>query len=225
MIRSPALRTDGSRLETSESDDVLNYVTALFKGTLPVWPGAYLIVTGRKRYLEVARRKLMERGVPWYKIVSVPDWESPSLNPESLIVKIEIEYRPLRKVTVQFTPDSGGSPFEAHFEVTPDGSVVEIGGNLTLLKNYLHNKNGQVVKVAMKLKGLTELDMATQNKVKSVLKGKITAVYEVVAAKGVSVEMYLDTFIKHATEKDPEEPTKPQTKFGAEVGVSVKFFW
>lgn len=225
MDKSPALKTDGPGLDTSQGADVLNYVTALYKGTLPAWPGAYLIVTGRKNYLKVAKRRLTERGVLWHKIVTVPDWEGPSVHPESRFVKFEIEYKPLRKVTAQFTPASGGSPVEVHFEITPDGTVVETGGQLVLLKKFLENKSGQVVKVAVKLKGLAQFDIATQNKVKTELKGKITGVYEVAVTKGVSVELYLDTFIKHATEKDPGDPTKPQTKFGVESGAGVKFYW
>lgn len=225
MDKSPALKTDGSGLNTSAGNDVLNYVTALYKGTLPAWPGAYLIVTGRKNYLEVAKRKLTDRGVPWHKILTVPDWEAPSVNPESRLVKFEIEYKPLRNISVQFKPASGDSPVEAHFEITPDGKVVETGGHLVLLKRFLENKSGQVVKVAVKLKGLAQFDLATQNKVKTDLKGKITGVYEVAVKKGVSVELYLDTFVKHATEKDKDDPTKPQTKFGVEGGAGVKFYW
>jgi hypothetical protein len=225
MYKSPAIKTDGPGLETPDGREVLDYVAALFKGTLPVWPGAYLIVTGRKTYLEVSKRGLTDRGVPWHKILTVLDWEGPSTNPEARVVKYEIEYRPLRKVTAVFTPESGGSPVEVHYEITPDGTVVEAGGQLTLLKDFLWNKSGQVVKVAVKLKGLAELDFATQNTVKTVLKGKITGVYDVTVTKGISVELYLDTFVKHATAKDPDEPNKPQTKFGAEVGGSVKFYW
>ncbi len=242
MDKSPALKTDGPGLlastggsptttppspprRTPTADEVLNYVTALYKGTLPAWPGAYLIVTGRKEYLDVAKRKLTDREVPWHKILTVPDWEAPSLDPESRFVKFEIEYKPLRKVSVQFTPASGGSPVEAHFEITPDGTVVETGGQLVLLKKFLENKSGQVVKVAVKLKGLAQFDLATQNKVKTELKGKIAGVYEVAVTRGVSVELYLDTFVKHATEKDPNDPTKPQTKFGVEGGAGVKFYW
>ena len=225
MDKSPALKTDGSGLATAAGDDVLNYVTALYKGTLPAWPGAYIIVTGRKNYLEVAKRKLTDRGVPWHKIITVPDWEAPSVNPESRFVKFEIEYKPLRKVSAQFAPASGGSPVEAHFEITPDGTVVETGGQLLLVKKFLENKSGQVVKVAVKLKGLAQFDLATQNKVKTELKTKISGVYEAVVTKGVSVELYLDTFVKHATEKDTDDPTKPQTKFGMEGGAGVKFYW
>jgi hypothetical protein len=225
MDRSPALKSDGPGLDTSAGDGVINYVAALYNGTLRVWPGAYLIVTGRKNYLEVAKRKLTYRGVPWHKILTVSDWEAPSLSPDSRIVKFEIEYKPLRKISVQFTPASGESPVEAHFEITPDGTVVETGGQLVLLKGFLQNKSGQVVKVAVKLKGLAQFDLATQNKVKTELKGKISGVYEVAVTKGVSVELYLDTFVKHDTEKDPDDPTKPQTKFGAEGGAGVKFYW
>jgi hypothetical protein len=209
------------------ADEVLNYVTAVFEGTLLAWPGAYLIVTGKKAFLEGAVRKLKDRRFPLHKILTVPDWEANTwnMNPESRFVKFEIEYKPLRKISVQFTPASGGSPVEVHFEITPDGKVVETGGQLVLLKKFLENKSGQVVKVAVKLKGLAQFDLATQNKVKTELKGKITGVYEVAVTKGVSVELYLDTFVKHATEKDPDDPTKPQTKFGVEGGAGVKFYW
>jgi hypothetical protein len=202
-------------------------VTAVFEGTLLAWPGAYLIVTGKKAFLEGAVRKLKDRRFPLHKILTVPDWEANTwnMNPESRFVKFEIEYKPLRKISVQFTPASGGSPVEVHFEITPDGKVVETGGQLVLLKKFLENKSGQVVKVAVKLKGLAQFDLATQNKVKTELKGKITGVYEVAVTKGVSVELYLDTFVKHATEKDPDDPTKPQTKFGVEGGAGVKFYW
>ena len=225
MDKSPALKTDGYRLEMSEGAAVLDYVTALYKGTLQAWPGAYLIVTGKEVYLDGAKRKLTDRGVPWHKIRTVKDWESPTMDPEALLVKFEIEYKPLRQITVQFTPASGGSPVEVHFEITPDGKVVETGGQLVVLKRFVENKRGVVVKVAMKLKGLASFDLATQNKVKTELKGKLTAVYEVAVTKGVSVELYLDTFVKHATEKDPDDPTKPQTKFGVESGAGVKFYW
>ena len=136
MDRSPALKTDGSGLESKDGKEVLDYVAALFNGTLAVWPGAYLILTGKKDYLDVAKRKLTDRGVPWHKIRTVLDWEAPSINPEARFIKLEIEYKPLRKVSVQFTPASGGSPVEAHFEITPDGKVVETGGQLVLLKKF-----------------------------------------------------------------------------------------
>jgi hypothetical protein len=62
------VKTDGSDLASSDCAEVVTYVTALYKGPLPVWPGAYLIVTGRKDCLEFAKQKLTDRWVPLQKI-------------------------------------------------------------------------------------------------------------------------------------------------------------
>jgi hypothetical protein len=221
MSKSPPMKIEATDLVRGSSADAqLNYLAALFKGTLLGSPGAYLVVTvaGRQRehYLDVARTKLAERGVPWHKILTVLAQPARTLNPEDRFAIFHIEYRPLRKLSVQLTPESRGSPVEAHFEIAPDGTAVEIGGNLVLAKKFLENRSGRVVKVALKLKGWTQLDLAMQNKVKASLIGKIRAVYDVTVTRGVSVELYLDTFVKHG---------KSETKFGAGAGAGLTFYW
>ncbi len=181
MKESPAITVTDQRqdLETAPGSK-LAYVAALFKGTLPAWPGATLKLAGDGMLAGQLQDRLERSlGVPSGKIriAQIPNSGFPK-------VDISIVYfsghKGIRKVWVEFKVADFGLPVNVEFEVGPDGAYVEeVKVQFDRLKQEIKKEalRGKVqnIKIVTKIEGLAEFDRERSDKVKEKLKAKIKA--------------------------------------------------
>lgn len=246
MHESPEIRVDSLQEANNTSPGSKPaYMAAIFKGTLTQWPGARLRVTGGSFLSNEVQRSLVMLGIPSDKIdlltidasnifrlpSSSSSYGGSLITPSANSASISILYQatPKRRVAMQFQPDTGEPPVEVQFEVSPDGKEVEVGAQVTVLKNYIkkhagtsnYDPNGKdrirTIKIATKVIGLAQFDMGTQNQVATTLKTKIKEAISFEIVKGFTVEFYGAGFAKYDTEKSK---VKAGTEFGAGLTIS-----
>jgi hypothetical protein len=132
------------------------------------------------------------------------------------------------KVTMQFKPDSGDSLVDLNFDVSPDGTEIEVGAEVTAFKNYIKNisSNDRIrsVKIATKVIGLAQFNVEIQNKVAVKLKTKIKEALTLEIVKGLAIEFYVAGVAEYGTAKKIElnqKDEKANPKFGGEAGLGV----
>jgi hypothetical protein len=243
MNQSPEIRVDSLReaQDLTPGSSKPAYVAAIFKGSLSRWPGAVIQVMGGQMIANAVEQTLLRLGVRQEKIEIIPldaskfTTASPWLGGSGMLqpvqgVSLSIVYRPMKRVTIQFKPDAGDPPVDVQFDVSPDGTEVEVGAQVTVLKNYLVKYAGasradsygrgriRTIKIATKVAGLAQFDFGTQNKVVTTLKGKVKEALTIEVAKGLAIEFYGAGFAKY-------KPSKPEAKLGGEFGVGLTITW
>lgn len=244
MNQSPEIRVETLKeaQDSAPGSSKPAYVAAIFKGTLSTWPGAVLQVMGGRLIGEEVERTLVRLGVPPSKIEFVPfdgskipgfspspSYFGPGLTNQVNGVSIVIQYRqlPKRRMSIQFKPDAGDPAVDVQFDVSPDGSEVEVGAQVTVLKNYIKKYAGashaypgsiRTIKIATKVVGLAQFDVGTQNKVVTTLKTKVKEAITIEVMKGLAIEFYGAGFAKY-------KPSKAEGKIGTEFGVGLSITW
>jgi hypothetical protein len=189
MEQSPAIQVKRFQVERGDAINdgmPLPYVASLFKGTLPAWPGAVLLIGGSLGVAKIAQQKLEQSlGVPSNRIeiISIPD---PRLNDT---VNITISYYPnssfnnprfnlgnKQPVWVEFEvkPDK----VEIEFEFSPDKALLEdIKMDWAPLKMLIkkHTAMGMIqnLKIGAKINSSISFDRETLAKVETSVKEKL----------------------------------------------------
>ena len=185
MNQSPAIQVTRKEVESVDATvpgKPLPYVAALFKGTLPAYPNAVLLIGGSLGVARIVQQKLEQPlGIPSNKIeiVSIPDSR---LNDT---VNISISYYPnsyfntwtaKQKVWVEF--EVKGDAVEIEFEFSPDNVLLEdIKVDWKPLKMLIaKNATGQTIQnitLTTKIKSSVSFDRETLAKVETSIKEKV----------------------------------------------------
>lgn len=238
MTESPELRVETlSEAQPTSAGSKAAYVAALFKGTLPKWPEAMIRISGGAFIASEFERGLIACGVPPRKIeIFTIDGSKvfPDLTPgfkplkSAAGVGVQILYRPEQKRTVsaQFKMATGEPPVEVQFEVSPSGTEVEVGAQISVLKGYILKYAGassadpsgkdriRTIKIATKIVGLAQFDVGTQNKVATTIAGKVKEALTIQISKPLAIEFYGMGIAKYDTEKK-------ESKLGSEFGLGL----
>lgn len=178
MKESPPIKVTGHDLGTFEGSP-LAYVAALFKGTLPSYPAAVLLIAGSSSVAGRAHDRLTNAlGVPAYKIQQIPIADRQFQDS----VNIVISYFPdplasgKQKLPVEFKVE--WEKVTVEFEVSPDGAYVEeIKAQWAPLKLLIkkHALSGitQNLKVGTKIESLISFDRETSVKIETSIKNKL----------------------------------------------------
>lgn len=188
MTKSPPIQVQRNQVEFENATTngmPLPYIAALFKGTLPAYPEAVLLISGSLGVAKIAQDKL-ERllGVPLNKIeiLSIPD---PRLQDK---VNIEISYFPdasrsadvtyslKRKCWIEF--EAKLDKVEVEFEFLPDGALLEEAKiEWSPLKALIGRQSSgglvQNIKLAAKFNSSVSWDRQTLAKVETTITNKM----------------------------------------------------